>query len=50
LEQIQSFPDECVRRDVLNLNVTCFNKDNECDWHGTLRNLEVSNINKPVNL
>lgn len=37
LEQMQCFPDEYVRREILNLNVTCFNKDSGCHWNGNLR-------------
>ena len=39
---LQSFADGFIRREILNLTVTCLHKDGGCDWRGSLRAAEVS--------
>ena len=44
LSVLQMFADNYVRREILDLDTSCLNKDSGCVWQGKVREVDVSDI------
>ena len=44
LSVLQVFADNFVRREILELETSCLNKDSGCIWQGKVKEVDVSDI------